>query len=683
MPATSPREMTRVVEHSEGEETPRPAETSALLQENDQLLDLIPKEDFHSKRWRCISRPDNAAHTLGPWALLDIEIVGATDLVASEVNMFRATSNAVCKVSLDDLYQFKTHPKRSLNPEWNFEGRLDITDPRSMVRFQVADESQGFGNDAGTGFVEFCVADLPFNKTIEGFMELRFHENLQRTSGRRYAEHRKRRDDGAAREHHEHGKEELMSEHSSGKGDPLERVLSVDSFTKFSKERVRGGMMSCGCKKPPPSISRGEAHLNAGELFVRLTFRRISSSWDYAFALALKTPYAKDFGEHVQETAELPALNVQKLYDESREFKTMLFDDACLYVWNYITYICLWRSFFLSLVLTVIFVATCAETWLFPVTCPGILALGMILNYFPSVRKTMTVSGRNAKLSPAGFEDVASARETTNTMSFLSRVIEDFEGKCQDQHQLRNVAVRCCRDGKPFIPFEDLKRELKVCSWITVDKKELVEGALVLLDERYRCTVKKLKKAHALLGPVTEVLVEYEQPDLHDGKTEDWVKRERVAKRDIGYSTIPSYLVPSKVDSEVRKLQYKMAQVKLVIEPKLVYIANVLTWRNCPLAFLITSILTGITGFGIFMFYKEMTSSSGVAHTNPIATMILDSSDNVAVCCLGLVVLLMNARWFQSCCAVGRSLTALCCLRRRAPKDWAFFRESQWRRQSV
>ena len=45
------------------------------------------------------------------------------------------------------------------------------------------------------GFVEICLGDLPLNKEIVGWFELRHPDALRRTSGERYATHCQRRED--------------------------------------------------------------------------------------------------------------------------------------------------------------------------------------------------------------------------------------------------------------------------------------------------------------------------------------------------------------------------------------------------------------------------------------------------------------------------------------------------------
>merc|ERR1719221_2171262 len=53
------------------------------------------------------------------------------------------------------------------------------------------------------GFVEVCVGDMPFDKEICGWLELRFPNNLQGTNLTRYEQHCKRRDDDVHREMHD------------------------------------------------------------------------------------------------------------------------------------------------------------------------------------------------------------------------------------------------------------------------------------------------------------------------------------------------------------------------------------------------------------------------------------------------------------------------------------------------
>ena len=142
------------------------------------LLDRVQtKDDFHAKRWRCLSHPTRAFETLSPVSILEIGILNARDLAEREAGFMRAdtTSDAYVQVVLDDqeLEKCITPVARGKKqPMWLYHCEVDILAPMSMLRLQVFDDQPT--EKVEIGFVDICVGDIPYDQPIEGWFELRF-----------------------------------------------------------------------------------------------------------------------------------------------------------------------------------------------------------------------------------------------------------------------------------------------------------------------------------------------------------------------------------------------------------------------------------------------------------------------------------------------------------------------------
>ena len=154
--------------------TPDGDETIALLER------VQTKDDFHAKRWRCLSHPTRALETLSPVAILEIGILNARDLAERESGMWRSdtTADSFVQVVLDDqeLEKCITPVARGKKqPTWLYHCEVDILAPMSMIRLQVFDDQPT--EKVPIGFVDVCVGDIPYDKPIEGWFELRFQDS--------------------------------------------------------------------------------------------------------------------------------------------------------------------------------------------------------------------------------------------------------------------------------------------------------------------------------------------------------------------------------------------------------------------------------------------------------------------------------------------------------------------------
>merc|ERR1719353_148175 len=188
-------------------------------EETNPLLDAMKKEDFHAYRSRCIFRPTRALETLDNWANLRVTIVKGRDLLPSDLSLLaKPTSDPYVKVILDDspTEVFKTETVvMNCDPEFHQTCSVPLTCPNHYVRFRVMDSDFGLmiNPHDEIGFVEICTFDLPVNRPVEGWFEVRFQENKQRTADLRYEAHCKRRDDevGQLKQQYEEEKSMMAS----------------------------------------------------------------------------------------------------------------------------------------------------------------------------------------------------------------------------------------------------------------------------------------------------------------------------------------------------------------------------------------------------------------------------------------------------------------------------------------
>jgi len=611
--------------------------------EGDPLLSPLERDDFRTNRWRCICWPERAEETLSHWAQLELDLVSAHDLVPSGMAVLAESMNqSFVKVMLDDDDVFETKKVKSLCPKWGDKGALNILTPWSMVRLEV--HGQGL-----MGFVEFNVGDMPYGEELDGWLELRFADNLQRTSGGRYAQHCKVRDDGTR----------AWNSTAIDTGRTSSDV--DDRFTTSRKTRNKNLLGMC-CHASP--LGSDGYHANAGELRVRMKLVRLGSWTDSLYAMALKPPRQHNFDLKLQEEYA-NKLNTQLLYDETLDIKLAVLDDGLFCISNYILYIIQWRKVRYSLPLTLLFIATCIYTWLFVVVVPVVAAVGLILNANDLRREEMILGGTNAPLNQEGLEIVAKMRSTAEVKKFIVRIVEvNMEGSTNDDQDLWLTSARVHRDGFPTMTFDQLTALLRDAPWVDrTSKNELREGSLVRVDERHRAVIHEL-------GTNT-VKVKYE--DDNDNEPVE-VKRSKVKKRPET-PKVPMVLIPGALVSKIRRIHFFIEDAKRALIPKMQAAADILTWRRKGVAMAITICLLSIAIVGFFACLSDL-------HPNPDAkpiflkyvTLVFSRLDNAIVLVAGLVILLSDAWWFKTVRSLFRICSNLVKMRRKAPANWAFYK---------
>lgn len=597
------------------------------------------KDDFHSRRWDCIRYPDRAVETLTPNALLEISIVSARRLSAwTTSHTFQAPSSPFTRIFLNDRKVFETARVRSANPQWSHSDCIGIAAPLSMVRIEVLDHDT-ITHTEEIGFVEFCAGDMPYERQIDGWFELRHHDMLERTSKDRYASHSSGRDDEVDERH-----------------EVRQRLLNP----------------SCGlgaCNRSPVQVSR-----NAGEVLVRLRLRRVVSALDSAFALALDPPPPINFGvkplkEKPPDT--LPMLDVQDLRDEITDIKMAVLDGAFASFANFIGYILQWRSSVLSSIVA----AALITTWLLPVltwvVLPALLAGLLVLLSSEQVRRATTLGGQNAPLSQEGFEKVAKWRNKASMIRFVRRIVEqDLQGKVVDDTKLAACAANVFSQGKPKLTFQQLRDGLRTATWVTSAKDELAPGSLVVVSSEEgnrRARVQKVLNRE-------EVCVKYE-----DGP-EQSVRSFHVTPRPK-MPSVPAWIVPTDVGSSLRTLEMHLIDTKKTLLGPIQKISKVLTWKWPCVSFTLTLLLLGISAAEATILLGVWGDLPGLVGSDIVlaagVTMdIVKALFHYSLLVVGVLFLTYRSPIIVDLRTIAKICVRLLTMRRRAPQKWPFFRET-------
>lgn len=620
--------------------------------------EIIPgREPFHQNRWRCFTAPEQSATTLGPSARLEMSIVRARDLIGSDVTVvMEPASDPFVRMYVDDIAMFETEARpHTRNPEWQFFCVLDITAAVSMVRLQVLDKDT-FTDDDEIGFVEFCVCDIPFSEVVEGWFELRFQENLRRNSTERYAEHCAARDDSV------HG---MLPRGRNGD----DRGGRSDFDTRFRKARsYKPQSVLSSCVSAVAAMNDDERY-NAGEIHVRMRLVPGGSWLDTFFSLALQ-PTPQDFGIAAQD--DLSDLVLQELYDSAMDIKRHAYDYGLVCVMNAISYVLCWRSCLLSTLVLLEFLATVMFSFVEPhpsLVCSiwlGCSALFLMLLGVESWRLEMTMGGTNAPLNEEGFALTAAWSDVGQMYSFLVRVIENLQGSIGDDQELLALAARCFYKGKPALSWAQLYDMLSNVDWLSFTTGTLDYGTLVLVDEFRRARVMNVK------GNLVDV--EYEDAEVGESKR-DLVEQDRLGLRPV-MRTIPKWAVPGITEGYIRLLFIWIADWRKFICPLCDSIADIIAWRSFCVSLFIT-LLLALTSAGCAWLYV---SQSRVGFK---FVQLVQRSAEVAVGILGVLVLIMRARWMVPWTSFAVACYRLCARRRHAPYVWAFFQpvEREWFRE--
>lgn len=630
---------------------------------------LFEKDAFSSTRWRCLANPKRAYETLGPYATLSIDIVKGKDLIGADTSLvLTPTSDPFVEVELDDMLVYHTPTvNMALHPEWYHHGSIDIVSAMSMVRLQVLDKDIVKQNDK-IGFVEFCVADIPFDAQVEGWMELRFQENLQRTSWHRYEAHCRARDDST-----------VASGKTSGDTVPKLQPAGDKGFPRATMKKRNGSLFS-SCVEQACATGGGGANVitgfryNAGEILVRLQLLRLTTVTDGILALAVDPPRPEHHGSYVT-TDIAPMLDAQGLVDDVSDIKRIMLDTCLRSVTFFMLYIVRWRCPPLTAAILALLLLWISSPMLGWCILPGLLALIMVLLSCGNFRLDLTTGGKNATLNQQGFDRVASWGQTYQMRDFVLKVADGIGAKVESEAECRSFAAQCFRNRRPALSFAELERLIQKASWTTMGEVSgISRGSLVLVDGSYRARVVSSDPEAGI------VQVAYDDPQHHGpsssgdppGLPPDAVDRARVSLRKTVVS-VPTALVPDILESQLRKVPPIVDQLKTHLCPAIQRASDIATWKDGSTSLSVTLLLASASALNGYVLL--------VHSETPLCREILWLLARFINVLLGLGVVyafVQSAPWFMSLCAVVRMLVRVVTIRRRAPDNWAFFKPTAY-----
>mmetsp|Transcript_15563 Transcript_15563/g.43045 ORF Transcript_15563/g.43045 Transcript_15563/m.43045 type:complete len:832 (+) Transcript_15563:99-2594(+) len=694
------------------------------------------KDDFQAKPWRCITNPDRAQETLGPYARLEIVIQAARNLQPRDSWTGVQTLDPCVGVFVDDI-KLESPSDNTLvvrattSPLWQHKMAIDVVCPMSFVRLQVYDDQ--ITTKLEQGFVEFCIGDIPYETSIAGWMELRFQDNLKNDSLKRYSSHCAMREDELGIYSNDVGA--LVTQASESK---IKSNVSSTVTAKELKARKRIGerallktrtmMHTCthscvrgsGSSSPPGAEhDRG----NAGELYVQMRLVKCVNERSSMFALALDPPPAKNYGDYVlQEDAEAGtvrrSLDLQKCMDVVTDMRIRLGEDFLFCLYYYFWYVCAWRSVWISGPVFFFVVLCSYHMYYMTIVWPGIFAFMLFLNSWENLRKNMTRGGWNAMITDDGFKRVAAWKKTGEMFYYLKRIVEnDMNGSVSDVAKLRVLASKVARDGYPLVTLDELRKMLKKeTGVITFDAKAdsgFTAGDKVTVDERHMATVLRAVSATHLEVVYDEHLAVEDEEKLKDarkGAEKDKTELDRSAeekKRLLGTKKgIPvevsrvrrrkivqfwqSWLLPSSMSNIIMDVMVQADTIQnSSLLPLIELLTDIVCWkrRKC--------IALGICSFCAILcalfVHTELTyehemndevskhqsdNKDEVEETVAWMTIsLLRNLDNIFYLGVVFACFVFPARWFVSVRSILKIAGRVGSMKRSAPQIWPFFRE--------
>ncbi|CAJ1448075.1 unnamed protein product, partial [Effrenium voratum] len=611
--------------------------------ETTYLLDKVQtKDDFHAKRWRCLSHPSRAFETLSPYAILEVGIMAARDLTERESGFFSTdtTPDTLVQVIMDDrdLERCITPVARGKKePLWLYHCEVDVVAPSSMIRFQVLDDRPT--QKAEIGFVDIAINDIPYDKVIEGWFELRFQENLLKTGQARYEEHCSVREEEKCKQSYEDKEKEKKSNSSTESTDlPTEdlemKLVKKTPYYAPSKARAMDAFQSCvsstadkaeeyGFETLSKSLKEGgrsRIRNNAGEVYISLRLKLAVSSGDSLFALALDPPAPVNLGTK-EEVVLTRKVDIQRCYDDLWEVKVRVVDDAvlcCVYGFKYLVS---WRSWPLSLIYLVGLIACCVRTYLVWAIVPLLLAISLFVNSFPKARAWMTRGGHNAALTEEGFKQTAAWRDTEEIFRFINRLLrEDMKAKLEDPRgKLRGFAAQAIRDGEPAVTLEELRLALAAAPFVQVeDGPHFNKGDLVWVEGRWPAKV-------TAVGPEDAVTVIYEKTLVENNGAEPiQVRARQVVLRAEAVPKVPSW-VGAGIAPIIAGIYPVIEDLRHVSLPAIHMLTQILTWANKPVALGLMVTLLVVSGLFMWAAILHITkgSSGNLSHSEEVVIMVL------------------------------------------------------------
>lgn len=676
------------------------------------LLDRVEhKDDFSQKRFRCITNPERALDTLSPYGVLELGIMSGRDLVERETGILKSydtTADAFVEVLLDDLKldKFQTPIARGMeDPIWKYSCKVEIVAPQSMLRLQVVDDRAT--EKAKIGFVEICLADIPFGTEIEGWFELRFQDNLKRTSPIRYDKHCEEREEQITARATQEAEVIEQNKKDVAAGESTDQVVATKNDV-FAKEKTRSmdvfqtflhasaeKAQQLGFETLSASMKEGtggKTRINAGELYLHLKLTRVVGWSDGMFALALTPPRPHDSGFDVH-----PSVDIQYCADEIWEFKVKLIEDALYCIMYWLKYMISWRSSFLSFLYLLGFTTACWHSYTMWAIAPFLAALSLVINSFESVRMFMTRGGRNSPFTDDGLTWTAAWRSPDEMFMFVLRLVQDdMKMIVQDgehQHKLRLFAARCFRDGVPLVTIEELRAALKLSKIInkpeeakdaapslrllpttTQGNDVLASGDLVWVDGRDKAKIVQSGPAE------NQITVLYEANPRNKGRAvQHVVERRRVKPRAVKLP-VPHWMIQGFAVEAVKAIFPFIHDFKEVALPRVQVITDVLIWENfraalgLTIALLITS--AAFSAAAVLHILGEVTVDGSLNNTAEVLILLLRKADNTILTIVVFVVLVAQAWWFAGARSLMRIMSRMC-HSRSAPAKWAFFKEDK------
>jgi hypothetical protein len=614
------------------------AQVAARPDESTNLLDHWHRDEklpFCDNRWMCLGYSERAMALLDDFAALEITVLQARNLQAlSMSNSLEPPSTPYVSVLLDDTEVFQTQATSrpaGQSPRWSHEGSVPFLSPMSMVRLQVKDHDS-ISHEEDIGFVEFCLADLPWDTSVECWLELRLQDKLESTSWVRYADHRGTADSQA--------------------GPPSVR------------KRRSSSLLACSvCKRAP--VLKDDTN-TAGEILVRLrlSLRPGCSRCDRLCALALDCPSPEDYGRSLHRSHTLPGYKIQDIGDHLTDLKFNVMENAVFSVFYGFQYVLQWRSCPLSILFLAAVVAMWHNLSYAWVILPGILAVMIILFACKTLRLDMTTGGFNAPLSQEGFGRVALWRHTPTMARFLRRLVEeDLQGKVTDEKKFHACAAHCFSGGRPRVSFAEL-RDFLTSAEFTSHCQEMAADARVLACGRH-AVVKKVEGG--------KVVVEYED----DRGRNSVVDRHDVVLRQK-LPDIPEWALSTRLGVQIRTAQSVIGRLNQALGTAVGALSSVLAWKR-PLLSVLTLILllAASVGNALWFWNEDGRGCGGRPPCFPLVQQAVELSRKtrewleLTVC---VFVMIFQALWFSKVRNILKICARLLCVRRNAPSCWAFYR---------
>lgn len=684
-------ETARLIEEGQAQlvKSSQPLLATSGNKETQKIIDrLTAGEDFETHKWRCFFNPDMAYYSLSPFARLTVEMVEARNLIPSVTSSFESylgdEPDGFVKVYVDDCFKYSTSCiNNDRNPQWNDTQVFDIVADKSIVRLHVYDSDS---HDNSTlidpiGFVEFCIADIPFDQVIDGWLELRFPGNLQGINTDRYAEHMAQREEEmqtpmptkpSIEQDDSNNPAPKAKSKKKEAADPadaykVEAAKIKTSFTNRMFKRIRAGSnkMMGRVEEPPP-----DTQFNAGEIHVRMKLERCVSENTALFAKAL-VPSCMTFATFIQEEF-LPKLDVQELLDDALDLKIEIVDEMFFAVAAFFSYVLAWRSIMVSGLLFICVMSGAKSSMLVYGFWHLWLALVLVLLKFDSWRLPMTTNGYNAPLNQEGLQLIAQCRDVNEMYYYLIRMVQSRMGVINSMQELVHFAGTIVQgDGELTVTFDQLMKALRDLWFLDFasGSNHLEVDTLVRVHDRRRGTVTKIHvdKTKPEGNPHRQKIeVDFDEKDFQDPSMKGTFDAWDVSVRP-SVPSIPRFLVPKTILSLVSTLQFEADAAKKAILPYAEGLRAFFRWKKPKWMALVLLVLL----FRAYISFEGFLDEHSWCH---IAIRVMTILRNVLLGVLVLFVLFGQAKIWK----VGRGLILLAvsktCESRQAPDCWKFYK---------